>query len=59
MTSDKKIRDEKLNGVTRETAKMLALASGKIDQYENLTREEILTPNQNKKYCKLGLLILF
>ena len=49
MTIDQKIRDEKLNGFKRETVKILVLASGKIDQYENLTREKILTPDQNKK----------
>ena len=43
MTSDDKIRDEKLQYVTdREAAKISGLSSGKIDKYEYLTGEAIL-----------------
>ena len=41
-----KIRDEKLQyDINREAAKMSALSSGKIDKYEYLTDEEILSSN--------------
>ena len=43
MTIDDKIRDEKQpHNINREKAKRSALSSGKIDQYEFLTGEEIL-----------------
>ena len=59
MTIDDKIRDEKLQyDVDREVVKILALSSGKIDKYENLTDEEILLLIKAKLYRKLGLLIL-
>ena len=46
MTSDDKIRDEKLQyGIDRETEKISALSSGKIDTYEYLTDEEIFIFN--------------
>ena len=46
MTIDVKIRDEKLQYDTnRESAKISALPSGKIDKYEYLTGEEILISN--------------
>ena len=46
MTIDDKIRDEKLQyDFTRETAKISALSSGKIDEYEFLWGEEILPPD--------------
>ena len=49
MTIDDKIRDEKLqNDITREVAKLLALSSGKIDEYKYLTGEEILPSNQRQ-----------
>ena len=42
MTIEDQIRDEKLqHDINREAAKILALLSGKIDQYEYLTGEEI------------------
>ena len=42
MTIDDKIRDEKLQyNINREGPKIPALSSGKIDQYEFLTGEEI------------------
>ena len=47
MTTDEKIRDGKLQyNINRETAKISALSSGKIDKYEYLTGEEILLSNQ-------------
>ena len=46
MTIHDKIRDEKLQyDINREAAKISALSSGKID-YEYLTGEEILPPDQ-------------
>ena len=46
MTTDDQIRNEKLQyGINREAAKISALSSGKIDQYEYLTSEEILPSN--------------
>ena len=46
---DDKIRDEKLQyDINRETAKISALSPGKIDKYEHLTGEEILTSNQRQ-----------
>ena len=47
MTADDKIRDEKLQyDIKREAAKISALSSGKVDKYEYLTGEEILSFNQ-------------
>ena len=44
MTTDDKIRDEKMQfDINREAAKMSGLSSGKIDKYEYLTGEEILS----------------
>ena len=49
MTTEDQIRDEKLQyDVNRETAKISALSSGKIDKYEYLTGEEILPSNQQQ-----------
>ena len=49
MTIDNQIRDEKLQyDVNREAAKISALSSGKIDKYEYLTGEEILSSNQQQ-----------
>ena len=43
------IRDEKLQyDINREASKISALSSGKIDQYEYLTGEEILSSNQQQ-----------
>ena len=59
MTIENKIRDEKLQyDINRETAKISALSSGKIDKYEYLTGEEILSSNQQQILNKLSLLIL-
>ena len=47
MTINDQIRDEKLRyDMNRETAKISALSSGKIHNYEYLTGEDILPPNQ-------------
>ena len=47
MTIGDKIRDEKLQyDNSRETPKISALSSGKIDKYEYLTGGEILPSNQ-------------
>ena len=46
MIIDDQIRDEKLQyDVNRETAKISALSSGKINIYEYLNGEEILPSN--------------
>ena len=47
MTIDDKIKDEKLQYINREAAK-IALSSGKIDEYEFATGEEILPPDQRR-----------
>ena len=47
MTTDGKIKGEKLQyDINREAAKILALPSGKIDEY--LTGEEILPSDQSR-----------
>ena len=49
MTIEGQIKDEKLQyNINRETAKISALSSGKIDKYEYLTDEEILPSNQQQ-----------
>ena len=49
MTIDDKIKDEKLSDdINREATKISALSSDKIDKYEYLTSEEILTSDQSK-----------
>ena len=61
MTIEDHIRDEKLQyDINREAAKISALSSGKIDKYEYLTGEEILSTNQQQiieqakfTYCPL------
>ena len=61
MTIDHQIRDEKMQyGINREAAKISALSSGKIDQYEYLTGEDILPSNREQiieqaKYTYLPL----
>ena len=46
MTTDDQIKDEKLQyDINREAAKIAALSSGKIDNYEYLTGEKILSSN--------------
>ena len=47
MTTEDQIKDEKLQyDINRETAKISALSSGKLDKYEYLTGGEILLSNQ-------------
>ena len=49
MTIHDKIGDELLqDDINREAAKISALSPGKIDKYECLTGEEILTPDQSR-----------
>ena len=49
MTINEQIRDEKLQyDVNREAAKISALSSGKIHEYEYLTGEDILPSNPQK-----------
>ena len=49
MTITDQVKDEKLQyDINRETAKISALSSGKIDKYEYLTGEEILPSNQQQ-----------
>ena len=49
MTIDDKIRDWKLQyDINRGAAKISALTSGKIDNYEYLTGAEILPPGQKR-----------
>ena len=46
MTINDLIRDEKLQyDINRESAKISALSSGKIDKYEYLTGKDILPSN--------------
>ena len=50
MTIEDQIRDEKRQyDINKEAAKISALLSGKIDKYEYLTGEEILSSNQQQK----------
>ena len=49
MAIEDQITDEKLQyDINRETAKISALSSGKIDKYEYLTGEKILPSNQQQ-----------
>ena len=49
MTINDQIRDEKLqNDINREPAKISALSSGKINEYEYLTGKDILPSNQQQ-----------
>ena len=65
MAIEDQIKDEKLQyDINRETAKISALSSGKIDKYEYLTGEEILPSNQQRiieqakfTYSPLGKLL--
>ena len=46
---DDHIKDEKTQyNINREAAKVSTLSSGKIDKYEYLTGEEILSSNQKQ-----------
>ena len=47
MASDDQIEDEKIQyDINSKAGKISALSSGRIDQYEYLTGEEILTSNE-------------
>ena len=49
MTIDGSIRDEKLQyDIYKEAAKVRPLSSGKIDKYESLTGEQILSSDQKQ-----------
>ena len=49
MTIEDQIRDEKLQyDINRKAAKISALSSGKIDKYEYLTGEEVLSSNKQQ-----------
>ena len=49
MTNDDQIKDGKLQyDINKEAAKISTLSSGKINNYEYLTSEEILPSNQNQ-----------
>ena len=49
MTIGDKIRDEKLQyDINRETAKLSPLSPGKINRYEYVADEEILSSNQRQ-----------
>ena len=49
MTIVDKIRDEKLQyDINKKAAKISALSSGKIDKYEYLTGQEVLSSNQRE-----------
>ena len=60
MAIDDKIRYEKLqNYINREVAKISVLPSGKIDKYEYLIGEEMLSSDQSKMINKISLIIHF
>ena len=49
MATNEKIRDKKLKyDINREAAKISALSSSKIEKYEYLTGEQILSSNQRE-----------
>ena len=49
MTIDDKVRDKKLQyDINKETAKISALSSGKVDKYKYLTVEEISPSNERQ-----------
>ena len=53
MTTNDQITDEKLRyNINKKGAKISALSSGKIDQYEYLTGKEMLPFNQQQKTNK-------
>ena len=62
MIMDDKVRDEKLPyDINRESAKIPALSTGKIDKYEFLAGDEMLPSDQNRimeqanfTYCPPG-----
>ena len=49
MTTDDQIKDDKLQyDINREAAKISALSSGKFNNYEYLTGEEVLPSNKQQ-----------
>ena len=49
MTTDERVRYKNMQyDINRETTKISALSFGKIDKYEYLSSEEILSPDQKK-----------
>ena len=59
MKIDDKIRNEKLQyDINRVAVNISALSFDKIDKYEYLTGEEILSSNRRRVIEKLSLLIL-
>ena len=59
MTINEQIRDEKIQcDIDRDAAKISALSSGKIHNYEYLTGEDILPSNQLQIIEQTNLLIL-
>ena len=49
MTINDKIKHEKIQyNINKEAAKILALSSGKVDKFEYLKFEEILSSNQSR-----------
>ena len=49
MIIDERIIDEKLQyNINREATKISVLLPGKVDKYEYLTGEEILSPDQSR-----------
>ena len=59
MKIDDKIRNLKLQyDINKESGKISALLSEKIDKYELFTGEEILPPNQNRVIEQAKFLIL-
>ena len=53
MTIDNNIRDKKLQyKIVKQAVKILALSSGKVDQQDYLTSEEILPLDQSRKLFK-------
>ena len=45
MTIDEKIRDKNCNMILKGTNKNISITTDKIDNYEYLTSEEILSPD--------------
>ena len=60
MTIDDKIRDaEPHYDINRKVTKLSDLSSDKIDKYEYITKEEMLSLDQSRVQSKLTLLIFF
>ena len=58
MTINDQIKDEKLQyNINREAAKISALSSGKLHEYEYLTGEDILTSTQQQIIGQIYILL--